>query len=55
VVVLSGGRVPYVLQRKGEHYVLIGEALVHGITYGEFVEVILVALFTSMCSEAIAR
>lgn len=33
--VLFGGRTPYILRPKGEHYLFVGECYVHGIMNGE--------------------
>ncbi|RYN85651.1 hypothetical protein AA0119_g11368 [Alternaria tenuissima] len=38
VVVLRGGHIPYILRKKVDGYQLIGQAYVHGIMYGEAVE-----------------
>jgi hypothetical protein len=35
---LFGGSVPYLLRKKGGFYVLIGEVYVHGIMFGEAME-----------------
>ena len=38
VVVLRGGFSPFILRKKADSYWLIGEAYVHGIMYGEAVQ-----------------
>lgn len=38
VVILRGGRTPFILRKKADGYWLIGVAHVHGIMYGEAVE-----------------
>jgi hypothetical protein len=39
VVLFSGAKFPYVLRQTGEGiFMLIGEAYVHGIMYGEYVD-----------------
>jgi hypothetical protein len=38
VVVLRGGLSPFILRKKVDGYQLIGQAYVHGIMYGEAVE-----------------
>lgn len=35
VVILKGGRTPYIWRKKRDHYVLVGECYVHGIMHGE--------------------
>jgi hypothetical protein len=38
VVVLRGGVTPFILRKKADDYWFIGEAYVHGIMYGEAVQ-----------------
>jgi hypothetical protein len=35
VVILKGGQTPYILRKKNDHHVLVGECYVHGIMQGE--------------------
>lgn len=35
VVILKGGRTPYILRKKRDHHLLVGECYVHGIMHGE--------------------
>ncbi|MCJ1254829.1 hypothetical protein MMC24_002645 [Lignoscripta atroalba] len=35
VCILSGGRVPYLVRKSGQHYRFVGEAYVHGLMHGE--------------------
>jgi hypothetical protein len=37
VVILNGGQLPFILREVNNHYILIGEAYVHGIMDGEAV------------------
>jgi hypothetical protein len=35
VVILKGGKTPYILRKKRDHHVFVGECYVHGIMHGE--------------------
>lgn len=35
VVILEGGQTPYILRRRKDHHILVGECYVHGIMHGE--------------------
>ncbi len=35
LALLEGGRVPYVLRRKGEWFELVGDCYIHGVMHGE--------------------
>jgi hypothetical protein len=38
VVVLFGGRVPFVLRQQGKRYTLIGECYIHDVMDGEAID-----------------
>jgi hypothetical protein len=35
ICLLYGGRVPYILRPKNDHFLLVGESYIHGLMYGE--------------------
>jgi hypothetical protein len=35
VVILKGGKTPYILRKRNDHHILVGECYVHGIMHGE--------------------
>ncbi|ORY63940.1 heterokaryon incompatibility protein-domain-containing protein [Pseudomassariella vexata] len=36
VCILEGGRTPFILRKEEEHYVMVGEAFIHGVMDGQF-------------------